>query len=167
MTQPLAPLAAIVAVLLTGCNEEATDNERGPQVVPSQGTAQPGDAAQSGAVPVTVGLPCDSARLLKIRAVERAESRVGGPVPPTSEGEPRAVGPVSGTMYYLSLDCGGKAYVARVPGGTPGFQPEELEAAGTLRLRSEGGKIFLKSEAGGEFEAALSAVPTPESPPPG
>jgi hypothetical protein len=70
-------------------------------------------------------------------------------------------------MYYLSLDCGGKTYVARVPGGTPGFQPEELEAAGTLRLRAEGGRTYLKSEAGAEFEATLIAAPPTESPPPG
>ncbi len=88
-------------------------------------------------------------------------------MPPTNEGEPRPVGPASGAIYYLSLDCGGKTYVARVPGGTPGFQPEELEAAGTLRLRAEGGKIFLKSKAGTEFEATVIAAPTAEAPPPG
>lgn len=166
MKHPFAPVAVIVAALLIGCIDEAADNAAESQVVPVQKAAQQPKAEQRDTASAVTEPPCKSARLLKVRTVEMAEVRLGGPVPPTNEGEPRPVSSASSTMYYLSLDCGGKIYVARVPGGTPGFQPEELEAAGTLRLRVEGGRILLKSEAGIEFEANLIAAPTSESPPP-
>jgi len=110
--------------------------------------------------------PCESARLLKVRAVEMAEARVGGPVAPTDEGGARPAGVASSTTYYLSLDCGGKLYVARVAGGTPGFHSDELEAASTLLLRMEDGKLFMRSEGGTELEATLAATP-PDGPPSG
>lgn len=110
--------------------------------------------------------PCESARLLKVRTVERAESRAGGPVPPTGEGAAPAPEVSSSTLYDLTLECGGKAYVARVVGGTPGFRPDELDAATTLRLRAEGGKLFLKREGGAEFAATLAAARSPQAPPP-
>ena len=162
MTQSFAPLAVVVAALLTGCVDEAPDSAADLQVAPVQGSAQ-----QLDAKPAIVESPCESARLLKVRTVERAEARVSGPVPPIEEGETRPAGVASSTIYYLSLDCGGKAYIARVLGGTPGFQPDEMEAAPTLRLRAEGGKIFMKSEGGTEFEATLIATPAPDSPPSG
>ncbi len=129
MTQSFAPLAVVVAALLTGCVDEATDSAADPRVAPVQGSAQQLEAEQLDATPAIVESPCESARLLKVRTVERAEARVSGPVPPIEEGEARPAGVASSTIYYLSLDCGGKAYVARVLGGTPGFQPDDMEAA--------------------------------------
>jgi hypothetical protein len=72
----------------------------------------------------------------------------------------------SGTLYYLTLDCGGKAYVARVTGGTPGFRPDELGGGVTLRLTAKGGRLFLRREGGAEFEADLASARSPKRPPP-
>jgi hypothetical protein len=110
--------------------------------------------------------PCETARLLKVRTVARAEARAGGPVPPTDEGAAPAPDVAPGTLYDLTLECAGKTYMARVVGGTPGFRPGDLEAASTLRLRAEGGKLFLKREGGTEFEATLAAAGSPRVPPP-
>jgi len=116
--------------------------------------------------PASSGPPCETARLLKVRTVERAEGRPGGPLPPTHEGATRAPEASSGTLYDLTLECGEKAYLARVVGGTPGFRPDDLHAAVSLRLRAEGGKLFLKREGGAEFEATLAAAPSPPGSPP-
>jgi hypothetical protein len=110
--------------------------------------------------------PCESARLVKVRAVERAERRAGGPVPPTDDGATPAPGVSSSTLYDLTLACGGKTYVARVAGGQSGFRPDELDAAVSLHLRAERGKLFLKREGGTEFEARLTVAPQPKNPPP-
>ncbi|HEX9189556.1 MAG TPA: hypothetical protein VGB87_20945 [Vicinamibacteria bacterium] len=116
--------------------------------------------------PAAVGPPCETARLLKVRTVERAEGRPGGPLPPTHEGATRVPEASSGTLYDLTLSCGEKAYVARVAGGTPGFRPDDLEAAVTLRLRAEGRRLYLRREGGTEFEATLAAAPSTHGPPP-
>ena len=103
-----------------------------------------------------LGLPCNTARLLKIRSVEMAESGNRGPVPPSNDDGPRSATSTSPAIYYLSLDCGGKSYVARVARGTPGFQPDELSASTVLQVKEEDGKVFLRSNAGTEFEATLA-----------
>lgn len=109
---------------------------------------------------------CESARILKVRTVGLAESGVDGPTPPTEEGTTLSDRPPARAIHYISLDCGGKIYVARVRGGTPGFDPQKLAAAEALDLRVEDGKAFLKSEQGTEFEAVLAAVQSSDTSPP-
>jgi hypothetical protein len=116
--------------------------------------------------PVSPRPPCDTARLVKIRTVERVEGRAGGPVPPKEEGAAPGPSAPSTALYDLTLECDGKAYVARVAGGTPGFRPDELEAAVTLHLRVEKGKVFLRREGGKEFEARLATLPSGKGSPP-
>lgn len=143
-----ALVAATFAVMLAGCPGETVNTSVTTEMPPDPGP------------------PCESARVLKIRTVERAEGRVGGPAPATEDdaaGIPRGI---SGAIYYISLDCGGKAYIARVSGGTPGFDPDELAAAASVHLRWEDGKVFLQSEHGAEFEAILATLPSPRAAPP-
>ena len=167
MTRSLAPLAAIVAVLLTGCNDEATDNEPDPQAIPSQGTVQQVNAAQADAAPATVELPCESARLLKIRTVERTKRGSAGRCRRPTKGAAPAPDVFSRARSTTSpWSARERPTWPRVVGGTPGFRPGDLEATSTLRLRAEGGKLFLKREGGTEFEATLAAAGSPRVPPP-
>jgi hypothetical protein len=163
----LTPTVALAALFL-GCHSgtEAVNATAGIQVLPGEeSTGQPDAKPRPATAPGIVEAPCESARLLKVRAVERSEARVGGPVAPADDDGTRRTGLATHAIYYLSLDCGGKTYVAGVQRGTPGFQPDDLEAAATLHLRAEGGKIFLKADGGTEFEAVLAAVSLSSSPP--
>ena len=110
-----------------------------------------------------LGLPCKTARLLKIRSVEMTESGNRGPIPPTNDDGQRPATSMSPAIYYLSLDCGGTAYVAKVASGTPGFQPDQLSASTVLILRQEDEKLFLSTNAGAEFEATLAALLSPDA----
>lgn len=110
---------------------------------------------------------CDCLRVLKIRTVERAEATLGRPVPPSKEGESRPVDATSSAIFYLSLECEGQRYVARVLASTRGFKPDEVAAAGSLYpRRAETGKVFLKTEAGFEFEAIVAIADSPTISPP-
>ncbi|MDH4260444.1 MAG: hypothetical protein OEW16_09105 [Gammaproteobacteria bacterium] len=163
-------LAGGFAALLTGCHSESAGIIAAAdiQAAPDQRSARQLNAEPAiEASPAAAELPCESARLLKVRAVEMSEGRIGGPVAPTDENVAQPAGVASSTTYYLSLDCRGKTYVARVLSGTPGFQPDELEAAATLHLRAEDGKVFLKADGGAEFQATLAPGPAPVSPLPG
>ncbi len=170
MNYSLLTPVVISATLLLGCHRDtdAVNATAGIQVLPVEEAA--GHAAAEPRPATVAGIvepPCESARLLKVRAVERAEARSGGPVAPTEEDGTRPPGLAAGAMYYLSLDCGGNTYVARVLGGTPGFEPDALEGAAVLHLRAEGGRLFLKADGGTEFEAVLAPAPAPVSPPAG
>ncbi len=162
-------LAGLVATLLAGCHSDSEGAIAPPdiEVGPEQRSAQELDTEpELDGARVAAELPCEAARLLKVRTVERSEARLGGPVAPAADDETRRAGLATRTIYYLSLDCGGKTYVASVQGGTPGFQPDDLEAAAALHLRTEGGKILLKVDDGMEFEVALAAIPSAGNAPP-
>jgi len=116
--------------------------------------------------PAAVKLPCESMRLLKVRAEERAEAHGGGPVPPPGQGAALVEGASAGTLYYLTLECGGKTYVARVVGGTPGFRPDELRPGITLRLKDKGGRLFLGRAGGAAFETSVASAPASGGPRP-
>ncbi len=120
---------------------------------------QPPTAAIAEGVP-----PCECARLLGVRRMELAENRKSGPVGPTNEDSARSAGSASHTIYFLSLDCAGQVYLARVRGGTPGFRPKELSASDSLRIRIQGGKQFLSVDNGPGFEAILSPAALPARP---
>ncbi len=118
------------------------------------------------APPNVTKAPCETARILKVRIVERAESGGIRPTPPTAEAESRDVQPIARPLYYISLECNGRAYMARVVGGTPGFNPAELDAASQLQVKVADGRTILKTENGDEFEAILATIPAQSATPP-
>jgi hypothetical protein len=142
-----ARLATVVTALLAACNGE------------------PGATTEATDIPALAELPCESARVLKLRTVARAEGLIGGPISATDNGVTRAPDAISSAIHYVSLECGGQVYVARLLGRTPDFRPEKLGMSVTVR-RTDGGKFLLKSEHGVEFEAILAAAPPPDATPP-
>jgi len=100
--------------------------------------------------------PCESARVIGIRAQEISETHAGGSQSPTAD----AAGPAGGrsrfAMYLLTLDCAGETYLARVS-ATRGFDPDRLGS--TIDLKSApGGKILARGESGPPFEVTLAPV---------
>jgi hypothetical protein len=104
----------------------------------------------------TAAPPCESARVIGIRAQEISETHAGGSQSPTAD----AAGPAGGrsrfAMYLLTLDCAGEYYLARVS-ATRGFDPDRL--GNTIALKSApGGKILARGESGPPFEVTLAPV---------
>lgn len=88
MKQSFAPLAAIVAALLAGCNDEIADNPTGLQFVAGQGsaeqlTAEQRDGAQLAidALAADLGIAKDKIAIDTIRPVEWRDSSIGCPQP--------------------------------------------------------------------------------------
>jgi hypothetical protein len=90
------------------------------------------------------GSPCELARVLKVRSVELAEAARASAAPHET------------AIFYVSLDCDGKTFVARIPGGTPGFDPDAIGALVAVQGWAEHGKSLRVRMGGFETEATLA-----------
>jgi hypothetical protein len=100
--------------------------------------------------------PCESARVIGLRAQDISETHAGGPQPPADDARAPGGGRSRAAIYHVMLDCAGEIYLARVT-ATRGFDPERLGKTVTLKS-APGGKILAHGESGAPFEVTLAPV---------
>jgi hypothetical protein len=96
---------------------------------------------------------CEGGRVVKVRTLERAEGARGGPSPAAPDDRPTVT--PGGALHFLTVECGGRTWEARVAEGAPGLRPDDLRPRRDVSVRVRGDRLFLKRSDGSELQTYL------------